>query len=304
MITAYASLETAVSAIKSGAFDFLAKPFTPQELKATIRKVADTLILARQARKLAEERRKVRFQFIRVLAHELKAPLNAVEGFLQIVLDKTAGDDPAVYDQMVERSVVRLRAMRKMIMDLLDLTRIESGEKVREVSEVDLRAIIDTAVETATPEARERDITIHVEAPETLTLTGDESELEIILNNLLSNAVKYNKDGGRVDLTARADEETITLQVADTGIGMAPEDAAKLFNDFVRIKNARTRNILGSGLGLSILKKLTQLYEGTIEVDSEPDRGSTFTVTLNRHAAPAAAEGDADELLGEGGEEA
>ena len=285
MITAYATLETAVIATKRGAYDFLAKPFTPDELKRVIRKAASRLILLRQARKLAEEKRKVRFQFISVLAHELKAPLAAIEGYLQIMNNHTAGDSIDSYDRIIGRSMVRLEGMRKLIIDLLDMTRIESGEKQRELSEIDIREIAETAVETALPNAKQRDITLHLDADGPLTMTGDRGEIEIILNNLISNAVKYNCDGGTVDIGIGSRDGSVIIEVKDTGIGMNREEAAKLFNDFFRIKNEKTRNILGSGLGLSIVKKLALLYGGEVTVASEPDRGSTFTVVLNNKPA-------------------
>jgi signal transduction histidine kinase len=111
---------------------------------------------------------------------------------------------------------------------------------------------------------------------------ADRSELEIILNNLVSNAVKYNRDGGRVDVTLEpaVDGYGWRIRVADTGIGMKPEDAARLFQEFVRIKNDQTRNIAGTGLGLSIVRKLAQLYGGEATVESTHGVGSTFTVTL------------------------
>ncbi|MFP4054505.1 MAG: sensor histidine kinase [Phycisphaerae bacterium] len=283
MITAYASLETAITATKRGAYDFLPKPFTPDELKNTIRKTAGRLVLARQARKLAEEKRQVRFQFISVLAHELKAPIAAIMGYLRIMEDKSAGDDPTVYDQMVDRCIVRLDGMQKLIYDLLDLTRIESGQKKRQVSEVDVVEVARRSIETVLPDARNRQIDVNLHAPDSLTMTGDASELEIILNNLTSNAVKYNRDGGRVDVTLSATDEETTLAVSDTGIGMTPEQQERLFGEFVRIKTPQTRNILGSGLGLSILKKLIHLYDGEVDVQSEPEMGTTFTVTLKRH---------------------
>jgi len=120
MITAYATFETAVKATKLGAYDFLAKPFTPDEIRYAVRKATSQLILSRQARKLAEEKRQVRFNFISVLAHELKAPLNAVEGYLNILATTESDQNLA----MVERSIVRVDGMKKLIMDLLDLTRI------------------------------------------------------------------------------------------------------------------------------------------------------------------------------------
>lgn len=282
MITAYASLETAVTATKRGAWDFLAKPFTPEELKNTVRKAASRLILTRQARKLVDEKRKVRFQFITVLAHELKAPLAAIEGYLHIIKNHTAGDSLPAYDQVIDRSLVRLDGMRKMIIDLLDMTRIESGEKQRDLAEVEVMAVARRAIDTNLPEARNRGITITLHTTAPLTMTADAGELEIILNNLISNAVKYNRDNGRVDIRIVPEKNRVVLSVSDTGIGLALDETERLFNDFVRIKNEKTKNILGSGLGLSIVKKLAQLYGGEVSVASRPDEGSTFTVTLNR----------------------
>ena len=135
MITAYASIETAVTATKRGAYDFLAKPFTPDELKSTIHKTAAHLILARQARKLTEEKRQVRFEFIRVLGHELKAPLNAVAGYLELIKGRQLGDQLPAYAEMIDRSLVRIDGMRKLIRDLLDLTQIESGRKNRRLDD-------------------------------------------------------------------------------------------------------------------------------------------------------------------------
>ncbi|HAU38650.1 MAG TPA: hypothetical protein DCX07_13160 [Phycisphaerales bacterium] len=282
MITAYASLETAISATKRGAYDFLAKPFTPAELKAAVRKAAHHVMLQRQARRLAEEKRQVRFQFISVLAHELKAPLAAIEGYLRIIKDRSAGNDQAAYDQMLDRSLIRLEGMRKLIVDLLDLTRIESGQKQRDLKDLDVREVARTSIETLLPSARERNIAVRLHADAPAVLSADRGEIEIILNNLVSNAVKYNRNGGQVDVTVRADEQSVTLEVRDTGIGMSREDLERLFQDFVRIKNEKTRNILGSGLGLSTLKKLATLYGGEVSVTSEPDVGSTFTVVLRK----------------------
>jgi signal transduction histidine kinase len=280
MITAYASIQTAIKATKCGAYDILTKPFSPDELKNDIDKAAEQIIISIQAQKLAEEKRQVRFQFISVLAHELKAPLNAVESYLKIIQNKELGEDLENYKQPVNRCLTRVEFMRKMIFDLLDLTRIESGRKQREVKDIDLIETARVAIDTALPEAENKGVGIKLHGPEELIFHADESEMEIILNNLISNAVKYNKEGGRVDVSLEHDKDNVVIRVADTGIGMSKEEADRLFEDFVRIKNAKTRNILGSGLGLSILKKLTKLYSGSIKVESEPEKGSTFTVIL------------------------
>jgi len=286
MITAYASIETAVRATKQGAYDFLAKPFTPTELKNTVTKASKQLMVARHARKLAQEKRQVRFQFISVLAHELKAPINAVEGYLNVLHDGTVNDRPEVVAQIVYRCLDRIHGMRKMIGDLLDLTRIESGQKKRDIERVDVRRLALRAIETMTPDAKARSIEMQLHADGDFPLWADNAEIEIILNNLVSNAVKYNKDNGRVDVYFTRDDGGITIAVKDTGIGISKEEAAKLFKDFVRIKNAGTSGILGSGLGLSIVKKLVLLYEGNVKVESEPGEGSRFTVVL-KDAHPA-----------------
>ena len=280
MITAYASIETAVRATKQGAYDFLPKPFTPAELKNAVRKATEHRVVSQHAKELAAEKRKVRFQFISVLAHELKAPINAVEGYLQILRDGTAGDNPQVIEQMVGRCLVRTEYMRKMIADLLDLTRIESGEKKRELKAIDLVDAAQNALDTMAPDAAQHHLTMELHHDGPVSLEADRAEVDIVLNNLVSNAVKYNKDGGRVDIHLKRLDGQVVVSVTDTGIGMTKEDCARLFNEFVRIKNPKTRDILGSGLGLSILKKIALLYNGDITVDSQPDAGSTFTITL------------------------
>lgn len=280
MITAYASIETAVTATKRGAYDFLAKPFTPDELKGTIRKAAARLVLAKQARQLAVEKRQVRFEFISVLGHELKSPLNAIGGYLNLMKARQMGEKLSAYEEMIDRSLARVDGMHKLIRDLLDLTQIESGRRTRSLAPVDLTAVARSAVEAVQVEAAARNISLQIETPEAISINADSREMEMLFNNLVSNAVKYNRDGGRVDLTLARDGETVSISVADTGIGMSSEEVARLFGEFVRIKNEKTNHILGSGLGLSIVKKLVQLYNGDVKVESQPDVGTKFTVTL------------------------
>jgi hypothetical protein len=282
MITAYASLETAVQATKIGAFDFLAKPFTPIEVKAAIHKTAKHYMIQAQARKLAGERKQIRFEFLSVLAHELKSPLAAVEGNLRILRDHAAGDTIGAYDHLLDRSVLRLDGMRKLIMDLLDLTRMESGQKQRTLTDVDLCAAAAQSLETHLSLAAEKGVTLLFCPPGVVNLQADPGELEMMFNNLISNAIKYNREGGSVTVEVEEEAEVVRVKVHDTGIGISNEDRVKLFGEFSRIKNEKTRNILGSGLGLSILKRLASLYGGKVEVESEPDKGSTFIMTLRK----------------------
>ena len=288
MMTAYASLDVAVSATKNGAFDFLAKPFSPDELRAVVRKAASNLMLLRHARKLDEEKKQVRFEFISVLAHELKAPLNAVQGYLDIMDKKIAGNEMEKYDNMIRRSLMRIDGMRKLIFDLLDLTRIESGRKKRELCKINIIDAAVNAIENVEPLAGEHNISINLIHNDPVILTGDMGEFKIIFNNLLSNAVKYNKESGKVDVDITKENNIVTIRVSDTGIGMSAEQTAKLFKEFVRFKNEKTRNIEGSGLGLSILKRIAKLYNGDVVVESTENVGTIFTITLRDTTATVA----------------
>ncbi|HPA50290.1 MAG TPA: hybrid sensor histidine kinase/response regulator [Thermoanaerobaculia bacterium] len=286
MITAYATIETAVTATRRGAFDFLAKPFTPAELRTTVSRAATHLALQRRAKRLAEEKRQARYQLLSVLFHELKSPLAAVGGYLDVLREGFLPPGSAQYDEVLERSRARLEGMRRLVVDLLDLTRLESGQRKREPVELDARDIVLRAVETAQPAAAARRIEIFVDAPEAAPLVADPGELEIVLNNLLSNAVKYNREGGRVDVRLARDAGGVRLVVADTGIGMTAQEVGRLFGEFVRIRNEKTRDIPGSGLGLSIMKKVVELAGGEVSVESEPGKGTTFTVRLPSGALP------------------
>jgi signal transduction histidine kinase len=290
MITAYATFETAVKATKLGAYDFLAKPFTPDELRYALRKATSQLILSKQARKLAEEKRQVRFNFISVLAHELKAPLNAVEGYLNIL--RTTEQDQNL--QMVERSIMRVDGMKKLIGDLLDLTRIESGQRERVIRRLDLPGLARASMELFAVDAERKGVTMSLKCPDDVELLADAGEVEIVLNNLVSNAVKYNREGGVVTVRLERLGTGVRIAVTDTGIGLSEAEAAKLFTEFTRIKNEHTVKILGSGLGLSTVRKIANMYDGEASVQSTPGEGSTFTVVLH-DAPPPGSEAAQDE---------
>lgn len=280
MITSYASLELAVKATRDGAYDFIPKPFTPQELRASIENITKQLFLKRMTQKMNKEGKQIRFQFLSVLSHELKAPINAIEGYLKIMNERQFGDDISAYKEMIERSLERINGMRSLIMDLLDLTKIESGSPVQHLEPVDLTKIASISMDTMRPYAIQKDVDIYLNTKEPVLMDADPKEIEIILNNLISNAVKYNKNGGRVDVFIKQTQDNIVMKVSDSGIGMTDEEKARLFQDFVRIKNPKTKNITGSGLGLSIMKKIVDMYHGEIDIQSIPDKGSTFSITF------------------------
>jgi signal transduction histidine kinase len=280
MITSYASLEIAAKATDDGARDFIPKPFTPAELKSSIDLITKQFFLRRITQKMKEEGKKIRYQFLSVLSHELKSPLNALDGYLDMMMDRAMGEEIGAYDQMLERSKQRIEGMRSLIMDLLDFTKIRLDRKEEKVERVNVKERAALALSTINPLAIQRNITVTYQGEEAVYYEADPSDLDIMLNNLLSNAVKYNKDNGKVQLSVLEQGRNVEIVVRDTGIGMSDQEVSQLFKEFVRIKNARTQGITGSGLGLSIVAKIAELYGGHIKVQSKPDEGSEFRVVL------------------------
>jgi signal transduction histidine kinase len=228
--------------------------------------------------KLNVEGRQIRFQFLSVLSHELKAPLNAIEGYLKMMQEKKLGEYIADYMEIIDRSLFRVQGMRNLILDMLDFTRIESGKKSRNIESIMLCEIAQQCIDSFQPLSRQKGIDIYLNCGAKLPIKADRKEIEIVLNNLISNAIKYNKEGGRVDLRLGIEGNHAVIRVDDTGIGMKAEDVDKLFEDFVRIKTEETKNISGSGLGLSIVQKILDMYEARIMVESTPGQGSSFIV--------------------------
>ncbi len=280
MITSYASLDVALKAHKFGATDFVPKPFTPQELKSCIENITKQQYLKRITHKMNQEGKKVRYQFLSVLSHELKAPLNAIEGYLRMMQERQSGDRIEDYATPIERSLQRIQGMRNLIMDLLDFTKIRLERKEEKIEEVHLSNIASNSIVTVRPYAIQMEVTIDLAIKSDALIMADPTDMEIIFNNLISNSVKYNKRGGKAEIIIDENDSEVVVIFSDTGIGINEADKDELFSEFVRIKNEKTRNISGSGLGLSIVKKVVELYNGTIAVESSPDVGTTFTVRL------------------------
>jgi two-component system, sensor histidine kinase and response regulator len=280
MITSYASLDVAIRATRDGATDFIPKPFTPQELKSSIENISKQLYLRKVTDKLKQEGKKIRYQFLSVLSHELKAPLNALEGYLRMMQEKEAGDRIDDYATHIDRSLQRIQGMRNLIMDLLDFTKIRLERKEEKIQEVDLAEVAKSAIVTVQPYAIQMEVSVNLDVRNDSIIMADPEDMEIIFNNLISNAVKYNKFGGRAEITIDSNENEVFLIFTDTGIGISEADRENLFREFMRVKNERTKNISGSGLGLSIVRKVIELYHGTIKVDSTPELGTVFTVRL------------------------
>ncbi len=286
IITAYATIETAVEATKRGAYGYIPKPFTPEELLLPVRNGLEHRALALETRRLRAEAEHERMKlvtakstFISMVAHEIKNPLAAVEGYLEAALQELPADQRAV--PMLRRALTRAQGLDAMIADLLSLTTIETGNFTPHRTPQDLRPILRKVVNAQTENARKANITLQLELGEMpVVVPADHDAVFSIFNNLVDNAIKYTPEGGRVRLSLRREGAFHVIEVADNGMGIAPEDQERIFEEFFRIRNERVAKVPGTGLGLSLVKKLVGLHEGHVQLFSEPGKGSRFLVSL------------------------
>lgn len=221
----------------------------------------------------------IKSQFVSMVAHELKAPIAAVMGFMNLILDENINIKPEQEKDYISRSTKRLQGLIEMVNDLLDISRMEIKTKEREIKLISIAEIIKSNVEFLELELKKKGITVSMNFEESLpTIKADYNEINRLFTNILSNAMKYNKEKGRIEISVSKSGNYIISKISDTGIGMKPEDKDKMFQEFFRVKNEQTRNIPGTGLGLSIVKRIIDSYSGKIEVDSEYGKGTTFII--------------------------
>jgi two-component system phosphate regulon sensor histidine kinase PhoR len=227
---------------------------------------------------------RLRQEFVANVSHELKTPLSVIKVCVETLLDG-AMDDPQHRGQFLEQIAGQSNRLHALILDLLSLARLESGEELFDFQPVVLEEVVQACLERHRPRAETKRQTIEVVPPEgaeLITAWADEEAVEQILDNLLDNAVKYTPEGGRLSVRWRAEGEQVLLEVSDTGIGIPEADLPRIFERFYRVDKARSREMGGTGLGLSIVKHLTQALRGSVRADSRPGRGTTFIVSLPR----------------------
>lgn len=220
------------------------------------------------------------FDLLTVLGHDLKSPLNAVESYLKIMSTGMLGDKLDPYLPIVESSIARLHQMRELITDVIDWSRIQTPLS-RTLVALDVSKAAHVALNRCREEAEKSGITLSSHIQESLTMKAATGEIDLVLHHLISNAVRYNREGGKIDFTMKKSGPQIVLSVSDTGIGMNGDEQARIFQEFVRIKNRKTQGVRGTGLGLAIVRKLVDLYRGTVSVQSEEYKGTTFSLTLS-----------------------
>ncbi|MBD2364100.1 PAS domain S-box protein [Anabaena minutissima FACHB-250] len=236
--------------------------------------------IAQNARAKAEAANRIKDEFLAVLSHELRSPLNPILGWTKLLRSKRL--DPAKADQALETIERNAKLQAQLIEDLLDVSRILQGKMSLNVAPVNLAATIEAALETVRLAAEAKNIQIQtILNPVSGTVVGDTNRLQQVVWNLLSNAVKFTPTGGQVEVQLEQVEMYAQLQVKDTGIGISPEFLPHVFEYFRQENGATTRKFGGLGLGLAIVRQLTELHGGTVEADSPGQNlGTTFTVRL------------------------
>lgn len=224
---------------------------------------------------------RMKSEFVTLVSHELRSPLTAVKGYVDLLLADEVG--PLAPEQREFLAIVQQNADRlaALVTDLLDVARIDAGQIALRPAAVDLTGVIGAVAATFRAQLARKGQRLVIRTAKALpTVWGDADRLTGILTNLVSNAHKYTPPGGRITVAARAEGDRVALEVRDTGIGLSPEDQARLFTRFFRAKNRATQEAGGAGLGLAITRALVEAHGGRITVASAPGRGATFRVTL------------------------
>ncbi len=281
VITGYATVESAVEAMKKGAYDFLPKPFTPEELRIIIRRGLERRRLSLEAEALRREKKLMEENFITLVSHQLRSPLVAIQQYFEVILaGMTAPLDDRLKDMLL-RARERMGALLCLINDWLDLTRLSHGQIFDKIKPLSLQPLLRKLVEFMKPAAAENKVSLRLEeAAGSDLVSGDEQSLEQVFSNLLSNAIKYNRPEGSVTVRLREEKDAVSVEVQDSGIGIAPEHLPHIFDQFYRVKRSEDQKVKGTGLGLAIAKKIVEAHNGLIRVASELGRGTTFTVLL------------------------
>ncbi len=280
VITGYATVSSAVEAMKNGAYDFLPKPFTPDEFRLITQRGLDKRRLILETIALKTEKEMLREQFAAIVAHELKEPLGAVQQNLYSLIDELSGQLNEDQKRRLERMKINISDLINMIHTWLRVLSVDVKKIQENFKPTYVNFIIAKAVESVQPHAIRKDIEVLSSMKEPIGLVnGDEGTLVEVLINILGNAIKYSRPGSQVCIHAERPGEEILISITDHGVGIAKEDLPYIFNDFYTGKSAQTTE-QRSGLGLAIARRIVDAHQGSISIESELGKGSTFVIRL------------------------
>jgi two-component system sensor histidine kinase/response regulator len=279
VITGYATIESAVESMKKGAFDFLPKPFTPDELILITKRALEKRSASLEAERLREEKERMRHNFIALVSHEMRTPLVAVMQYLEVFSSGIAGIMSQEQMKIVNRMKIRLNELLLLIDRWLKLSRIEDLKLEEGFEDIFLYSVIQEVIDLLKPLAQEKNVTLEVRSiPSDITINGDKEMIKEVFINLINNGIKYNRKGGRVTIESREQENSCVFDISDTGIGITDQEIVHIGEEFYRVK--REGSAAGSGLGLAIVRKILAIHNGKLEVKGRLNEGSTFSVYL------------------------
>ncbi len=295
IITGYATVELAVQAIKQGAYDFLTKPFSVDDLTLAVSQGLERRRLSLEARRLqaieAEARRlteekarleeldKAKRQFIRLVTHEMQAPVAAIQNYLQLILDGYV--PPENQPEIIGKCMARAQEEMDLIADLLELGQLQVLAKPLKTTPVHLEGLLVAVMDNLRTQAEQKNLRFDLNiTPDLPPVMGAPEHFKSVWTNLIANAIKYTPAGGAVTISLRCDNEQVIGEVSDTGIGIPLEDQPRLFTEFFRAANAKALDVPGTGLGLAIVRQIIAAAGGSITVQSEVGRGATFRFSL------------------------
>ena len=229
----------------------------------------------------AKKMDQLKSDFVSMVAHEIRNPMNSVLMQLKVVRDGLAGEVTDKQQEILGRSSERIKALVKMASELLDLAKIESGLITYEKENLDMADVLASQVTFHQARAQAKNIELALQPlPDLPPVPANRQNMDEVLSNLIANAINYTPKGGRVTVSAGLENQYFRLCVSDTGLGIPEEEIERIFGRFYRVKNEKTRLITGTGLGLPIVKSIIDAHNGSIRVESELDRGTTFFVYL------------------------
>jgi signal transduction histidine kinase len=220
--------------------------------------------------------------FVSMVAHEVKSPLAAIEGFLNVILSGASESSPQRDREMMERALVRARTLRTMVSELIGLTGMETGDFTITRLPMDVREVLSEVVQAYKSKAEEKGITLTADLDPSANrkVLADKSAMMSVFTNLIDNAIKYTPHGGHITALLDQSGTYVRVRVRDDGIGIAPEDKDRVFDEFFRAKSGFSSHVPGTGLGLTIVKRLVEMHHGRVAVQSEVGKGSEFTVSI------------------------